>query len=193
VSEADALARAQQTMRRFQHEVRTPLGQIIGYSELIEEELEDRDQQDLAPDLQKIRGAAQRLLDLVDGKLRTEQDAGAPVLPEESPADSADSADSTSGKGESVEPGSSPEEAGADESAEEAAVILVVDDDPQNRDLLRRRLERQGFEVKTARDGIDGLRQIEAGDFHLVMLDVLMPGMNGLEVLERVRRTRWLA
>jgi adenylate cyclase len=44
--------------------------------------------------------------------------------------------------------------------------------------------------VETARDGIEGLRRIESDDFHLVMLDVLMPGMNGLEVLERVRRSR---
>ena len=81
VSDDDALRRAQQTMRRFQHEVRTPLGQIIGYSELLEEELEDRGQQDLAPDLQRIRNAAMRLLDLVDGKLQSEQSAGAPARP----------------------------------------------------------------------------------------------------------------
>jgi len=66
----------------------------------------------------------------------------------------------------------------------------VVDDDAQNRNLLSRRLERHGFEVETARDGIEALRRIDSEDFHLVMLDVLMPRMNGLEVLERVRRSR---
>lgn len=184
MSDDEALRRAQQTMRRFQHEVRTPLGQIIGYSELLEEELEDRGQEDLAPDLQRIRSAAKRLLDLVDGKLRTEQSAGAPSLPEV--------------EGEAIEDAGSsrPREGVAGESAAGQEVapgagrILVVDDDPQNRDLLRRRLERHGFEVETAHDGIDGLRRIEGEDFHLVMLDVLMPGMNGLEVLERVRRSR---
>ena len=102
MSDSDALSKAQQTMRRFQHEVRTPLGQIIGYSELLEEELEDRDQQDLAPDLQRIRSAAQRLLDLVDGKLRSEQDAGAPVLPEEenTGAAAAEAGDATGEPGE---------------------------------------------------------------------------------------------
>ena len=74
MSDEDALKAAQQTMRRFQHEVRTPLGQIIGYSELLEEELEDRGQEELAPDLHKIRNAAQRLLDLVDGKLMVPHD-----------------------------------------------------------------------------------------------------------------------
>jgi adenylate cyclase len=192
MSESDALSKAQQTMRRFQHEVRTPLGQIIGYSELLEEELEDRGQEDLAPDLHRIRNAAQRLLDLVDGKLRTERPAGAPALPDVDAA----------GPGSQI-----PTEVGANASGDESVAaiaieppgeeettrILVVDDDPQNRDLLARRLERHGFEVETARDGIDGLRRIDADDFHLVMLDVMMPGMNGLEVLERVRRTRSMA
>jgi adenylate cyclase len=204
MSDDEALQRAQQTMRRFQHEVRTPLGQIIGYSELLEEELEDRGQQDLAPDLHRIRSAAQRLLDLVDGKLRDEQSEGAPSLPEpQDPslpqgtsvtAPNAGSAQARAGAspapGEAVErvgeAGAHPEDAGD----EPRARILVVDDDPHNRDLLCRRLERNGFEVESARDGIDGLRKIEAGDFDLVMLDVMMPGMNGLEVLERVRRTR---
>jgi DNA-binding response OmpR family regulator len=173
-------------MRRFQHEVRTPLGQIIGYSELLEEELEDRGQADLAPDLQRIRSAAQRLLDLVDGKLRSEQAAGAPALPEEAGTDA---------QAVAVSPvGAAPSETREVEEAEpntpaETSRILVVDDDPQNRDLLSRRLERHGFEVETARDGIDALRRIEAEEFDLVMLDVMMPGMNGLEVLERLRRT----
>src|SRR5262245_18950496 len=87
-------------MRRLQHEVRTPLGQIMGYSELLEEELADRGQGDLAPDLRRIRDAAQRLLDLVDGKLRTEQAPGAPPLPAEEPARSAETAPAA-GKGAS--------------------------------------------------------------------------------------------
>jgi DNA-binding response OmpR family regulator len=185
VSDEAEFTRAQQTLRRFQHEVRTPLGQIIGYSELLEEELEDRGQEDLAPDLHRIRTAAQRLLDLVDGKLRTEQSAGAPELPEQNESEAARARSET---GSNDEPDASAEAALAVSS--ETARILVVDDDPQNRNLLSRRLERHGFEVKTARDGIEGLRCIESDDFHLVMLDVLMPGMNGLEVLERVRRSR---
>ena len=188
MSDPDALSKAQQTMRRFQHEVRTPLGQIIGYSELLEEELEDRGQQDLAPDLQRIRNAAKRLLDLVDGKLRSEQAVGAPALPEEESTD-AGATTPAEATAEAVDADEA-EESEQAETNEEMARILVVDDDPQNLDLLARRLERHGFDVETARDGIDGLRRIEAEDFHLVMLDVMMPGMNGLEVLERVRRTR---
>ena len=198
MSDSDALARAEQTMRRFQHEVRTPLGQIIGYSELLEEELEDRGQEDLAPDLQRIRNAAKRLLDLVDGKLRSEQPVGAPVLPDlQSAVDDASSIAPAATSEPSPDASSRAEAVAASDTAarpesveDESARILVVDDDPQNRDVLRRRLERYGFEVDTARDGIEMLRRIDAEDFDLVMLDVMMPGMNGLEALERLRRTR---
>ena len=206
MSEPDDLARARQTMRRFQHEVRTPLGQIIGYAELLEEELEDRGAEDLSPDLQRIRSAAQRLLDLVDGRLRDEDPAGAaPALDAEpeSPTDAATPATSEGGGlSEAVElsaagaVSASSSEGSVDAAASaggEPELILVVDDDPQNRDLLARRLERQGFEVETARSGVEALRRIEELDPHLVMLDVLMPGMNGLEVLERLRRTRSMA
>jgi adenylate cyclase len=197
VSDPEALERAQQTMRRFQHEVRTPLGQIIGYSELLQEELEDRGQDDLAPDLQRIRNAAQRLLDLVDGKLQSEQPVGAPVLPprepsvDEAEASGAEASGSSEGQTDvavDAAGGSAPDS--QSEVNEETARILVVDDDPQNRDVLTRRLERYGFEVESAQDGIEMLRRVDAEDFDLVLLDVMMPGMNGLEALERVRRTR---
>jgi len=171
----EALSKAQQTMRRLQHEVRTPISQIMGYAELLEEELEDRGEQDLAPDLRKIRSAAQRLLDLADGKLREEKDPGAPALPSEAPPP----------------PPEAERAADADEAvADEAPRILVVDDDPNDRELLARRLERHGFAVEEAQDGIDALRRIEAGEPDLVLLEVLMAHMSGLEVLERVRRKR---
>jgi DNA-binding response OmpR family regulator len=169
----DALGRARQTMRRLQHEVRTPIGQIMGYAELLEEELEERDASDLLPDLERIRKAADRLLELVDGKLREEQDAGAPVLPEE---EAAASAEVSSGSG-------SPDGDGPPR-------ILVVDEDASDRELLSRRLERHGFTVTTARDGIDALRQIDSEPPDLVLLEVMMSGMGGLEVLERTRRQR---
>jgi len=171
----EALRRAQETMRRLQHEVRTPISQIMGYAELLEEELEERDAAELIPDLGKIRKAAERLLDLVDGKLRTEEYAGAPPLPE---------ALATEGEPDVPDRGEETPEAPG------AARILVVDGDGDDRELLARRLARQGFEVETARDGIEALRRIDTEEFDLALLEVLTSGMSGLEVLERVRRTR---
>jgi adenylate cyclase len=160
---------AEQTMRRLQHEVRTPISQIIGYAELLEEELEERGAADLSPDLQKIREAANRLLDLADGRLSHEVDEGAPLLPDD----------------EVHAP------LGADhEAVSEGTRILVVDGDANARELLVRRLERGGFTVEVAGDGIEALRQIEAREPDLVMLEILLGGMNGLEVLERIRRQR---
>jgi adenylate cyclase len=189
VSDSDALQRAQQTMRRFQHEVRTPLGQIIGYSELLEDELEERGQEDLVPDLHRIRAAAKRLLDLVDGKLQSsETPVGAPELP----APKTEPATEPSGDGVVAADSNTPdsETNPAPDVAEENPRILVVDDDAQNRDVLRRRLERNGFDVEAASGGIEMLRRIDGDEFDLILLDVMMPGMNGLEALERVRRTR---
>lgn len=67
--------------------------------------------------------------------------------------------------------------------------LLVVDDKEMNRDLLARRLRRRGFEVSTAVDGFDALEKIEQQDFDLILLDIMMPRMNGLEVLDKVRQT----
>jgi sigma-B regulation protein RsbU (phosphoserine phosphatase) len=69
------------------------------------------------------------------------------------------------------------------------ALILVVDDDEGNRESLRRRLDRRGYTTAVAIDGNDALDQISKRAFDLVILDVMMPGINGLEVLDRVRKT----
>jgi DNA-binding response OmpR family regulator len=68
--------------------------------------------------------------------------------------------------------------------------LLIVDDVEQNRDILTRRFARLGYATEEACDGETALRMIEAGDFDCVLLDVMMPGIDGLEVLRRVRETR---
>lgn len=67
--------------------------------------------------------------------------------------------------------------------------ILVVDDDSTSRDLLARRLERSGFTVAQAADGHEALDLIGRSWYDLVLLDHMMPGISGLQVLERLRRT----
>ncbi|HUO28954.1 MAG TPA: EAL domain-containing protein [Bryobacteraceae bacterium] len=67
--------------------------------------------------------------------------------------------------------------------------LLLVDDEALNRDMLSRRLRQHGFEVAEAADGPSALRQIEAGRPDLVLLDIMMPGMTGMEVLKALRAT----
>lgn len=68
------------------------------------------------------------------------------------------------------------------------AEILVVDDERIVRDGLKARLQGEGFAVRTARDGADALDKIAERRPDLVLLDVLMPRMNGFRVCEEVRR-----
>jgi len=70
----------------------------------------------------------------------------------------------------------------------QAGRVLVVDDDETVRDVVRRYLEVAGFTVDVAGDGAEGLAKFAAGSPDLVVLDVMMPGLNGLEVCKRLRQ-----
>ena len=65
--------------------------------------------------------------------------------------------------------------------------VLVVDDDERLRDLLSEYLGSRGFQVVTANDGEQGIQAVQAGGIDAVVLDVMMPGMDGFEVLRRLR------
>jgi CheY-like chemotaxis protein len=69
----------------------------------------------------------------------------------------------------------------------EGATILVVDDLPANRDLMARRLERSGFRVLSASSGPEALDLLRHRPVDLVLLDIMMPGMTGIEVLRTLR------
>jgi DNA-binding response OmpR family regulator len=71
---------------------------------------------------------------------------------------------------------------------EQTGRVLVVDDDETVRDVVRRYLEVAGFTVDVAGDGVDGLKRFAAQPADLVVLDVMMPGINGLEVCKRLRQ-----
>lgn len=67
--------------------------------------------------------------------------------------------------------------------------ILVVDDEPSIVELVSYNLRRSGYEVVTADNGEDGLRIAEQGGLDLLILDVMLPGIDGFEVLRAVRRS----
>jgi signal transduction histidine kinase len=71
--------------------------------------------------------------------------------------------------------------------------ILVVDDSPDNVFLIQTILEEEGYDISTAEDGPSALAQIEEYAPHLILLDVMMPGMDGFEVTQRIRKNSKLS
>jgi two-component system response regulator MprA len=65
--------------------------------------------------------------------------------------------------------------------------VLIVDDDPDVRDALRRSLTFEGYETRTAADGLDALARVAEEEPELIVLDVLMPRMDGLTAARRLR------
>jgi two-component system chemotaxis sensor kinase CheA len=71
--------------------------------------------------------------------------------------------------------------------------VLIADDARVMRMLVRHWLERLGFEVVEAKDGLQALHLAQTGDYSIVFLDINMPGMTGLGVLDRIRHDPQLA
>ncbi|HXG57996.1 MAG TPA: response regulator [Thermoanaerobaculia bacterium] len=69
-----------------------------------------------------------------------------------------------------------------------AGQILIVDDNAAVRSLLTLLVRRAGFEVDTAEDGVEALEKLRDGTYWIVLLDLMMPRMNGYEVVEQLRR-----
>ena len=75
----------------------------------------------------------------------------------------------------------------------EPCSVLIVDDEPFNIELLAQELEEEGHEVITACDGVEAIERIVEGGCDLVLLDIMMPRMTGIEVLERLQTEGRLA
>lgn len=67
--------------------------------------------------------------------------------------------------------------------------ILLVEDEPKSGDYLRRGLTESGFVVDWVQTGVDGLHNARTLDYKLIILDVMLPGMNGWDILRELRRT----
>jgi adenylate cyclase len=155
---------------RLRHDLRTPLNAIKGYGELLVEEAQDSGRNALLADLGKVLDLADRLLGEID---RIGETAAAPPL------------DIVGTVLRAIRPLGE-----ADVTADPDAVashLLVVDDNASNRDLLARRLVREGYRVTAAGSGVSALALTAADRFDLVLLDLMMPGMSGFEVLCRLK------
>ncbi len=162
--------------RTTKHDLRTPLNQIIGYGELLEEELAEISQPGMIEDVRKMKEAAYVLLRAIDALFDRERLVGeAPDATATPPP-----ADFESLPGLHAGPA-------AKRAPHEAATFLVVDDNEKNRDLLARRLKQLGYDVLLATDGPDALEVLGEATIDIVLLDIIMPGMSGLEVLAKIR------
>ena len=155
------------------HDVRTPLNQIIGYAEMLQEEARDSGEATLVPDLERIHAAARELLRRVLVHF-------APVAAPTSPAVTAAAAQAKPAEERSPAPlrPASPAVTGK---------LLVVDDDEGNREMLARRLKRLGHQTVLASNGREALERLRAAPFDLMLLDIQMPELNGYEVLHALR------
>jgi len=211
---------------QLRHELRTPLNHIIGYTELLLEELEAGDKPELAAGLSALRADARQLLAslnevLAQGRtgppdLAAARDTLGPPLARIRAAGEAlrrQAAESGAGArladlerigaaterldallGHGAAPSAQPAagratgtESATGQPAKPREVILVVDDSADNRDMLARRLRRQGYEVLTAAGGRPALAALAEAPVDLVLLDVMMPDLDGYAVLERLK------
>ncbi|MBI4776945.1 MAG: response regulator [Deltaproteobacteria bacterium] len=171
---------------RLEYALRTPLNTAVGYCELLLENAECLDRKDLIPDLKKILEACRRFLSLIKDLVHFPGIEGG-VL------DTAIEASDTFSRAKSLVNEIQPiprEDVLA--APPRRSSLLVVDYNEMNRDLLCRRLERQGHLVAVAENGLRALEMIQQNTFDLILLDILMPEMNGYQVLQRLKSDdRW--
>ena len=201
--------------KSLRHELRTPVNHVLGYADLVLEE--DQLDAELRQRLTGVRETAQRVLPMITGLLDHDEDVSqatvgalsgvvgqlseqARALPRggEHDADldrirtasqrlgelvSTLRGGGTGAGGRETEP--TPDTGGG--VSESTAMVLVVDDDEANRNVLSRRLFRLGYGVVEASNGREALEILSSQPIDLVLLDVMMPEMDGQEVLERKR------
>lgn len=166
---------------KLRHDLRNPINAIIGYSEMLVESSEEDGHPELVPDLQRVLSSARHLLRLTHDIVRF---SGRET---ESGGESAEIS-----RAEAIVRGAlarirplTPDTFQLPEG--QPGTLLVVDDNATNRDLLSRQLARQGYTVSTAQNGREALEMLRTQDFDLVLLDILMPEVNGIEVLQQVK------
>lgn len=173
-----ASASVQDPLAELRHDLCTPINQILGYSELLEEEASE-DHPDYVDDLRKIQKAATTMLAMVRGRLNADllrsgsspgsaqPDCQGSPLPHKAIVDVGEDSVGPTASVQAVRPGR----------------ILAVDDDALNLDVLAQRLSRQGHLVSTAADGEEALAKARQHPFDLVLLDVMMPRLDGYGAL----------
>ena len=164
---------------KMRHDLRNPLNAIKGYAELLLEELDELDGAAVRADLEALLGASESLLARIDVIVDFSRGAENAELTCQDEGDVARMVANLVRTVKPVEAGEVP--------PQETGRILVVDDNASNRDLLFRRLSHDGHHVARADSGRRALEILEVEEFDLILLDLLMPDLNGFQVLERLK------
>lgn len=185
-------------LAEVRHDLRTPVNHILGFSEMLQEDAEANGHGEYVADLQKIQHAARALNALIekhltgDGTLLAVQESAlapevAPAVADAGRASTPHESRRTSAARESAEILEKDGAAADAQAAPLTGFVLAVDDDAKNLEVLARRLERQGLRVETASGGLDALEKVGAQAFDAILLDVMMPDLDGLSVLRRIK------
>ena len=171
----------------FRHDLRNPLNGIVGYTEIILEEFE-KELEDLPNKiLTEIKGLTNEIGEAIDSIISM-LEAGL-TDSDDAQKDEGEETQAIERLFQSLE---QDEYVARIDNAIKGKKILIVDDNKSNIDLLQRRLSNLDFNCLTARGGKRALEIMKEESVDLVLLDVLMPDMNGLEVLNELRKEeRW--
>lgn len=159
-------------------ELRNDISAAIGYSEMLIED-ENALEEEAISDLGRIRASALRMTDLINDIVAFTADIAVSDVERESPEQSSMVADVVAtlqdlDARKTSEPG-------------EPGHLLIVDDDETNRDLLARRLKRQGHTFEVAEDGKEALDRARRSNFDVILLDIMMPVMDGFQTLQQLQ------
>jgi len=141
------------------HAFLDPLNHIVGFTDLLLEDLEHLSYEEIRSDLHKVQAAARTIVDLIRSD-RLPNNASVSNEPEP------------------------PNESNASTSNAE---VLVVDDEINNRMLIVRNLQKHGYQVSEAEDGNEALALMKEHPYDVVVCDILMPRMDGLDLLRNIR------
>ncbi|MCK8824028.1 response regulator [Fuchsiella alkaliacetigena] len=167
-------------LRTIRHDLYTYLNHILGYSEMLIEDLNDEHDKEILECLERVYGFGSQLQDLIQSLTDTSQliDINLNHLI----IDKIDSQAKIKKDTSSVPKAEDKQE----------HLVLVVDDVKMNRNLLKRRLNKLNCQVKEAKGGYEALELLQKNSFDLILLDIMMPGLDGYQVLSKIKKDKEL-
>ena len=179
----DKKTKTSEEYSELRHNLRTPLNAIIGYSEILIEDFEEDLSEECVKDLNTILSlsretetAIERFVDFIKGDLNekaTEDSEQGQIQNAESLFRSLGDIDYSLDIDDHLK--------GSD--------VLIVDDNKTNCEVLERRLSQNGLSCRVAFDGTSAIKEVDTQAPDLILLDVMLPDINGLELLKRFRKS----